>query len=785
MGFELPSAASRGPVSILNTGDSVHSQRPQSSSSSPSSSPPSSSFIARKDPPSHLHIPASIASDALLSDNSSGSSSVSIRSRATLTSSSTGSTGLSSELDTPKTAPDYFVGKGKLVAAAGSIQPPPRPPSAADLKDASASPIRISYESVGDKNAPTDSLVRKRGLTAAKEDEQGLTDAQRYHEQRRRLPFASRSGTDSLAHSSSGSSSPSPAAPAHLLLGQSPSGSSSDAGSSSRPDLNMAPKRMTSQSCRKRYPCNHHGCGKNFSTSGHAARHARIHTGDKPYKCTFPGCAASFSRQDNALAHFKTGHAVTKARSTGSEVANGTSPPLMASSAPAGSSDQLEADPSVEMGRRALEEGTAIAVVRGGKIERTVGLPNTGRTVAAPTFEDGSAANGSREFAAYPPPRTGPTPASEYAKSRSDLPATSQFAFGSASGHRPLDYNAGLYDHPRRTTLPPAASSSSSSSSASSSSSSVPFGGPGLRSHPYAKPLPTMPYPQYGGLAARPYRGSLGSSSSSTSSEWGLSSGLRRHHIDTSSGRTSSDRSGESGESDSTKVNGSHYRQTGAPGSYSHSATGAAPPRLSVPIGEGPFSTSPSPSYSPSNSTMGRGSSARRGSGGSGPSIHYSPFPPFATQPSHTSSGYGSSVYHAAGSSRTVAPLPSASPLGSIGGSRRRSWLPGLLSEGPISNGPPPTGSTSTESAQSNQASYNNSTATTTTTSSSSSEVASPVPGFGATGAGMGIPLSSSRDSPPGGGGVNGLKSSGSGSSIKFRGPGGSIVLPPLKLPSA
>ncbi|PWN19211.1 the first and second Zf-C2h2 domains from Krueppel-like factor 10, partial [Microstroma glucosiphilum] len=54
---------------------------------------------------------------------------------------------------------------------------------------------------------------------------------------------------------------------------------------------------------KKRYPCTHPGCDKTFSTSGHAARHNRIHTGQKPYRCMFPGCKATFSRQDNALAH--------------------------------------------------------------------------------------------------------------------------------------------------------------------------------------------------------------------------------------------------------------------------------------------------------------------------------------------------------------------------------------------------------------------------------------------------------------------------------------------------
>ncbi|PWN35863.1 uncharacterized protein FA14DRAFT_122681, partial [Meira miltonrushii] len=57
---------------------------------------------------------------------------------------------------------------------------------------------------------------------------------------------------------------------------------------------------------KKRYPCSYPGCDKTFSTSGHAARHNRIHTGSKPYRCTFPGCNASFSRQDNSLQHYRT-----------------------------------------------------------------------------------------------------------------------------------------------------------------------------------------------------------------------------------------------------------------------------------------------------------------------------------------------------------------------------------------------------------------------------------------------------------------------------------------------
>ncbi|KAF9552725.1 hypothetical protein CPC08DRAFT_617539, partial [Agrocybe pediades] len=40
-------------------------------------------------------------------------------------------------------------------------------------------------------------------------------------------------------------------------------------------------------------------CSKPFSTSGHLARHERVHTGEKNFKCPFPGCVTSCSRQDN------------------------------------------------------------------------------------------------------------------------------------------------------------------------------------------------------------------------------------------------------------------------------------------------------------------------------------------------------------------------------------------------------------------------------------------------------------------------------------------------------
>ncbi|CAO1615047.1 unnamed protein product [Parajaminaea phylloscopi] len=182
------------------------------------------------------------------------------------------------------------------------------------------------------------------------------------------------------------------------------------------------------QGGKKRYPCNHPGCDKTFSTSGHAARHNRIHTGQKPYRCTFPGCEASFSRQDNALAHFRSGHALTKARSgaDGDEQEAG----------PTGSQYDAQVGAGAELGRKALEEGTAIAIVRDGKVERTVGMPRARKASQGTTDQytgpddDGgfqSSSSGGRRGSAStmhtdPSQRNGPTPASEYAQAHRALP---------------------------------------------------------------------------------------------------------------------------------------------------------------------------------------------------------------------------------------------------------------------------------------------------------------------------------------------------------------------------
>lgn len=55
-------------------------------------------------------------------------------------------------------------------------------------------------------------------------------------------------------------------------------------------------------------------CSRSFTTSGHLARHNRIHTGERKHACPWPTCDARFARQDNCMQHYKT-HTNGKKRS--------------------------------------------------------------------------------------------------------------------------------------------------------------------------------------------------------------------------------------------------------------------------------------------------------------------------------------------------------------------------------------------------------------------------------------------------------------------------------------
>lgn len=80
--------------------------------------------------------------------------------------------------------------------------------------------------------------------------------------------------------------------------------SSSISASSTTPKVNVETKRRGKSVGSRRYQCKI--CSKFFTTSGHLARHTRIHTGVKNHVCPFEGCNARFSRQDNCMQHYKT-----------------------------------------------------------------------------------------------------------------------------------------------------------------------------------------------------------------------------------------------------------------------------------------------------------------------------------------------------------------------------------------------------------------------------------------------------------------------------------------------
>lgn len=70
-------------------------------------------------------------------------------------------------------------------------------------------------------------------------------------------------------------------------------------------------KRIRAGLCEKnrtRYICPSAGCGKHFSTSGHARRHSHIHNKLRQYTCPHAGCCATFTRRDNCTHHQRVQH---------------------------------------------------------------------------------------------------------------------------------------------------------------------------------------------------------------------------------------------------------------------------------------------------------------------------------------------------------------------------------------------------------------------------------------------------------------------------------------------
>ncbi len=148
-----------------------------------------------------------------------------------------------------------------------------------------------------------------------------------------------------------------------------------------QPSLTSAPERRLSSpaprpapSKKNQYPCpmaKQLGCTDYFTTSGHAARHAKKHTGKKDAFC--PECNKAFTRKDNMEQHRRThqsGRGASKSSSgssTGAQTKKlqhqqksrkGTKP------APLRTTSCIPIDPSLSMPSPFPQPLTAIAVER-------------------------------------------------------------------------------------------------------------------------------------------------------------------------------------------------------------------------------------------------------------------------------------------------------------------------------------------------------------------------------------------------------------------------------------
>lgn len=77
--------------------------------------------------------------------------------------------------------------------------------------------------------------------------------------------------------------------------------------SASSTPATTTPTNASSKPMKKKYPCPHaarYACHDTFTTSGHAARHGKKHTGEKNILC--PTCHKAFTRKDNMKQHERT-----------------------------------------------------------------------------------------------------------------------------------------------------------------------------------------------------------------------------------------------------------------------------------------------------------------------------------------------------------------------------------------------------------------------------------------------------------------------------------------------
>ena len=106
-----------------------------------------------------------------------------------------------------------------------------------------------------------------------------------------------------------------------------------------------APSSNKTPVAKKKYPCPHKdrfGCTDQFTTSGHAARHGKKHTGEKNILC--PTCNKAFTRKDNMKQHERTHKGASRAGSTASSPAVSVKGESRRASFTATSGDAMQVD---------------------------------------------------------------------------------------------------------------------------------------------------------------------------------------------------------------------------------------------------------------------------------------------------------------------------------------------------------------------------------------------------------------------------------------------------------
>lgn len=83
----------------------------------------------------------------------------------------------------------------------------------------------------------------------------------------------------------------------HSQFTNAPYPSPSSSSSPPQSPASSSQKSTKDADSKKKHQCQI--CERAFSTSGHLARHTRVHTGERNHKCPFPGCDTRCSRQDN------------------------------------------------------------------------------------------------------------------------------------------------------------------------------------------------------------------------------------------------------------------------------------------------------------------------------------------------------------------------------------------------------------------------------------------------------------------------------------------------------